>query len=144
MFFALRGQVRQIYCDRGTNFIVAENELSKALRDMTDSGLKQYLEKSKCEFIFNSPSSSHMGGSWERQIRTFRNILSGVSLHTPSLDCSSIRTVFYECMNIMNSRPMTTVDSDGLDPLTPNHLIQMKTSIVLPPPPGSFDDEHYS
>ena len=39
---------------------------------------------------------------------------------------------------------MTTVDSDGLDPLTPNHLIQMKTSIVLPPPPGSFDDEHYS
>ena len=144
VFFALRGQVRQIYCDRGTNFIGAENELSKALRDMTDSGLKQYLEKSKCEFIFNSPSSSHMGGSWERQIRTFRNILSGVSLHTPSLDCSSIRTVFYECMNIMNSRPMTTVDSDGLDPLTPNHLIQMKTSIVLPPPPGSFDDEQYS
>ena len=48
-------------------------------------------------------------------------------------------------MNIVNSRPLTEIDPDGRNPLTPNHLIQMKSSIVLPPPPGQFDqDDSYS
>lgn len=43
-------------------------------------------------------------------------------------------------MAIVNSRPLT-VDNlnspDSLEPLTPNHLIQMKSSTALPPP-GTF------
>ena len=135
-FIALRGQVRQVFCDRGTNFVGAANELAKSLKELET--MKLFLEQAKCEFVFNSPSASHMGGVWERQIRTFRNVLNGVVLHTEGLDSSSIRTVFYECMNIMNNRPLTTIEPDGLEALTPNHLIQMKSSIVLPPPPGQF------
>lgn len=46
-------------------------------------------------------------------------------------------------MAIVNSRPLT-VDNlnspDSLEPLTPNHLISMKSSTALPPP-GTFPRE---
>ena len=145
-FISLRGAVRAIYCDQGTNLVGGNNELHANLQRVNDTRLKRVLEDAKCEFVFNSPAASHMGGSWERLIRSFREVLSGIICSsTHSLDSSSIRTVFYEAMNIVNSRPLTEIDPDGRNPLTPNHLIQMKSSIVLPPPPGKFDqDDSYS
>lgn len=56
------------------------------------------------------------------------------------LDDSSLRTLFYEAMAIVNSRPLTVDginDPNSLEPLTPNHLILMKSKIALPPP-GKF------
>ncbi|KAL0148100.1 hypothetical protein M9458_056570 [Cirrhinus mrigala] len=53
------------------------------------------------------------------------------------LDDSSLRTLFYEAMAIINSRPLTIDginDPRSLEPLTPNHLILMKSKIALPPP----------
>lgn len=46
-------------------------------------------------------------------------------------------------MSIVNSCPLTTEemsDPKSLEPLTPNHLLMMKTSIPLPPP-GKFVTE---
>ncbi len=45
-----------------------------------------------------------------------------------------------EVMAIINSRPLTTEhlnDPTSLEPLTPNHILMMKSSIVSPPP-GQF------
>ena len=57
-----------------------------------------------------------------------------------SLDNESLRTFLCETMAIVNCRPLT-VDSlnDPLtaEPLTPNHLLTMKSKIILPPP-GKF------
>lgn len=56
------------------------------------------------------------------------------------LDDTSLRTFFYEAMSIVNSRPLTTNtinDPESVEPLTPNHLLTMKTSLPLPPP-GKF------
>lgn len=56
------------------------------------------------------------------------------------LDDASLRTLFYEAMSIVNSRPLTVDginDPSSLEPLTPNHLIQMKSKVALPPP-GEF------
>ena len=49
----------------------------------------------------------------------------------------------YETANIINSRPLTVDNfSDPLSPqpLTPNHILTMKSSVVLPPP-GNFVKE---
>lgn len=101
-------------------------------------------QKKQCEFVFNAPSASHTGGVWERQIRTVRNILNAILLLCPGrLDDSSLRTVFYEAMSIVNCRPLTVseIDNpDSLDPLTPNHILTGKTSSPLPPP-GEFKKE---
>jgi hypothetical protein len=86
----------------------------------------------------NVPSASHMGGSWERQIRTVRNVLSGMLDTTGAqLDDESLRTLFCEVEAIVYSRPLTIDsmnDPDSLSPLTPKHLLTMKSKIVLPPP----------
>lgn len=143
---AIRGSIRTIQCDRGTNFIGAHNELNAAKRNMTkkdkDTVISEML-RLQCEFKFNPPAASHMGGVWERQIRTVRNVLSGLMVqHGSRLSTSSLRTLLYEVMAIVNGRPLTVESLDCPDgplPLTPNHLLTMKPT-VIPPPPGDFED----
>ncbi len=69
---AIRGPLRLMQCDRGTNFIGAANELDQAWSEIDHEEVRQYLlkEGADIEFRFNSPCSSHMGGVWERQIRS--------------------------------------------------------------------------
>ena len=71
-FIAIRGNVCQIRCDQGSNFIGARREFVDALKEMDQTRLKEL----GCEFIMNTPSSSHMGGVWERQIPTIRSVLT--------------------------------------------------------------------
>jgi hypothetical protein len=45
---------------------------------MDNEKVRAFLLEKECdwfEFLMNVPSSSHMGGVWERQIRTARNVL---------------------------------------------------------------------
>nr|XP_055041009.1 uncharacterized protein LOC129428127 [Misgurnus anguillicaudatus] len=140
-FIAIRGAVRQIKCDQGSNFIGAKNEFAKALREIDNNRLVTFLAEKQCDFIFNAPHASHTGGVWERQIRTVRSVLhSTLSLSSGRMDDSCLRTFFYEAMAIVNSRPLTIDnlnDPKSPEPLTPNHLLTLKTVQALPPP-GKF------
>ncbi|XP_068680391.1 uncharacterized protein [Montipora capricornis] len=85
----------------------------------------------------NLPAASHMGGIWERQIRSVRSILSAMlQEHGRALNEESFSTLLMEVKCIINSRPLTvpSSDPDDLDPLTPNHLLTMKSKMVMPPP----------
>lgn len=139
-FIAIRGTVRQIRCDQGTNFVGARHESVEALKEMDPEGLKEL----GCEFIMNTPASSYMGGIWERQIRTIRSVLTSIlEQSAKQLDCSSLRMFLYEVMEVVNSRPLTTDhlnDSSIPEPLTPNHILTMKSTIISPPP-GRFVKE---
>ena len=141
---AVRGSVRQLRCDQGSNFIGAKRILEEASQELPDNELRRFLTDNQCDFVFNSPYSSHMGGSWERHIRTIRSILTAMlNEHSARLDTSTLRTFLYETMAIINSRPLTAQnlnDPLGPEPLTPNHLIMMKSKIPLPPA-GQFVKE---
>lgn len=139
-FIAIRGNVRQLRSDQGTNFVGARREFMELMKGMDQ-------EKAKilgCEFLMNPPTASHRGGVWERQIRTIRSVLTAIlDQSSQRLDCTSLRTFLYEVMAIINSRPLTTEhlnDPSGLEPLTPNHILTMKSKIILPPP-GEFVKE---
>lgn len=140
-FISRRGPVRQIRCDQGTNFVGAKRELDDQLSKMDQSRVRQFLLERDCdwiEFQFNVPSASHMGGIWERQIRTARNVLAVLLDQCGTqLDDESLRTLITEAEAVVNSRPLT-VESlsspDGVEPLTPNHLLTAKSNVVLPPP----------
>ncbi|XP_041789702.1 uncharacterized protein LOC121604290 [Chelmon rostratus] len=140
-FIAIRGAVRQIRCDRGTNFVGAKNEFEKGLLELDEEKISTYLATNQCDFQMNIPEASHRGGVWERQIRTVRSVMSSVLAQaTGRLDDTSLRTFFYEAMSIVNNRPLTTdtiSDPTSVEPLTPNHLLTMKMSLPLPPP-GKF------
>lgn len=136
-FIALCGNIRQLRSDQGTNFVGARREFLETVKEMNQECLKQL----GCEFVMNPPSASHMGGAWERQIRTIRSLLTSIlDQSSRTLDSSSLRTYLYEVMAIVNSRPITIHllnDPTEPQPLTPNLLLTMKSSIILPPP-GDF------
>lgn len=139
-FIAIRGSVRQLQSDQGTNFVGARNEFQELMRGLTEERMKEL----GCSFVMNPPASSHMGGVWERQIRTIRSVLMSIlDQSARRLDSSSLRTYLYEVMAIVNSRPLSTVhlnNPSGPEPLTPNHILTMKSSVIMPPP-GEFVKE---
>lgn len=143
-FIAIRGTVRELRSDQGSNFVGAKNELNKALKEIDKEKVTEYLLEKQCDFHMNAPSASHTGGVWERQIRTVRNVLSSMlKKNAGRLDDTSLRTLFYEVMSIVNSRPLTVNDINdptSLEPLTPNHLLHLKPDYIQPPP-GRFTKE---
>ena len=72
---------------------------------------------------FNPPYASHMGGVWERLIRSVRKIL-GALLTQQTVTDEGLATVMVE----VDSRPLTpaVLDPDGEEPLIPNHLLLMR------------------
>ncbi|XP_065097354.2 uncharacterized protein [Paramisgurnus dabryanus] len=140
-FIAIRGSVRQIKSDQGSNFVGAKNEFRDALKEVDADRLAVFLANKQCDFIMNAPHASHAGGVWERHIRTVRSVLrSTLALSSGRLNDASLRAFFYEAMAIVNSRPLTVdnlSDPHSLEPLTPNHLLTMKSVQALPPP-GEF------
>lgn len=62
-----------------------------------------------------------------------------------TLDDESLQTALCEEEAIMNDRPITSVTNDlnDVEPLTPNHLLLLKTNPIMPP--GLFKkDDLYS
>ncbi|XP_038068389.1 uncharacterized protein LOC119737840 [Patiria miniata] len=126
-FAARRGTPEKIYSDNGTNFVGAERELRAAIERLQESKQAEgFFLSRKVEWQFNPPAASHMGGVWERQIRTCRKVLSSL-LHDEVLDDERLDTLFCEVESIVNDRPITAVSEDpkDLEPLTPNHLLKL-------------------
>lgn len=115
----------------------ARKELIEALAEMDQERIKAKLLEEQCDwfpFKMNVPSASHMGGGWERQIRTVCNVLSSLQDNGEQLDDESLRTLICEAEAIVNSRPLTTnqlADPDSPSPLTPNHSLTMKSKVAL-------------
>ena len=82
-----------------TNFVGAKNEIASAFKKLQTTPLKEYLSSQDCDWIDfsrNTPAL-HVGGIWERQIRTTRSVLSSLLLdHGTHLDGKSFRTLTTE------------------------------------------------
>ena len=139
-FVARRGSVRTIRSDNGGNFVGTENEMKRAWEEMDHSKIAAHLSLQSCDWISwerNVPVASHMGGSWERQIRTVRSVLSSMlKSQSELLNNESFCTLMTEVEAIVNSRPLTLEDINNPEsmPLTPNHLLTLKPKVVMPPP----------
>ncbi|XP_071088226.1 uncharacterized protein [Haliotis cracherodii] len=87
-----------------------------------------------------------MGGAWERMVRSVRKVLAPMLCEFGDrIEDESFRTLMCEVEEIINSRPLTTPSSDPRDltPLSPNHLLKMKSNVYVAPP-GQFQrDDMY-
>lgn len=143
-FVCRRGQVKEIRSDNGTNLVATEKELKQALKEWNLNKIESALTQQGIKWIFNPPAGSHYGGVWERLIRMIKKILLSVT-RQQTLDDESLETVMCEVEAILNNRPLTTTSGDpnDLEPLTPNHLLQLKVQPSFPP--GVFQkDDLYS
>ena len=114
------------------------NFLSLALLDKEQ--IQSYGVGKGITWHFNPPHASHMGGIWERMIRTIRKVLAGICPSNARLSDEMLESLFCEVESIVNSRPITKVSDDVQDPcpLTPNHLLLLREQPSLAP--GLFHD----
>ena len=142
-FIARRGQPKMIRSDNGRNFVSGERELREEYdRWMANqkgvAQLQHELSNRRITWKFNVPYASHMVGVWERQIRTIRRVLSGLS-RTHRLSDEQLVTLMTVSEGLVNNRPLTSVSDDprDMESLTPNHLLLLKPVAV---PPGLFGE----
>jgi hypothetical protein len=84
-----------------------------------------------------------MGGVRERLIRLTRQVLRAI-LKEQLVSDEVLQTVIAEATQILNSRPLTRKSDSPMDedPLTPNHLLNLRPTSSLPP--GVFDKDDLS
>ena len=132
-FMSRRGEPQIIRSDNGSNFVGGQRELKEAIESWNQSKIHSTLLKKGIKWIFNPPAASHMGGVWERQIKSIRSVMSGLCSHQ-TLDDESLATLFCIVEGIINSRPITKLSDDPSDPLplSPNHLLLLRSGPNLP------------
>ncbi|XP_033095627.1 uncharacterized protein LOC117100162 [Anneissia japonica] len=133
-FIARRGIPSLICSDNGGNFVKGNKELRESIRGWNQEQIHGHLLQRQIEWRFNPPTASHHRGVWERCIRSVRKVLTALTKEQVLKD-EGLRTLFCEVENIVNNRPITRVFDDPKDsqPLTPNHLLLLRSGSQLPP-----------
>ncbi|XP_065074451.1 uncharacterized protein LOC135698403 [Ochlerotatus camptorhynchus] len=139
-FIARRGAPQEVYTDNGTNFVGASRELEIELREINIATSSTFTD-TNTKWRFNPPSTPHMGGCWERMVRSVKTALG--SLPTlRKLDDESFMTLLDEAEHMINSRPLTFVplSNEEQESLTPNHFLMLSSSGVRQPVKAPVDE----
>ena len=106
-FMARRGKPSVLRSDCGTNLVRVERELREAAEAWNSDGpFPAALADDRIQWRFNPPGTPHMGGAWERQIRTVKRIMQ-TTIGEQVLDDDRLLTLFCEVEHTVNSRPIT-------------------------------------
>ena len=118
-----------------------ERELAKCWKEVNQKKVGEFMLQNSADWILwkrDPPLASDIGGVWERQIQSARNILTSLmKAHGTSLHEESLNTLFVEVEGIVNSRPLvleTVNDVNSQAALSPSHILTMKSKVVMPPP----------
>ncbi|KXJ81556.1 hypothetical protein RP20_CCG018949 [Aedes albopictus] len=135
-FVARRGAPLEVYSDNGTNFQGAE----KLLKEQINNGLAETFTNSNTKWFFNPPSAPHMGGAWERMVRSVKAAIENIDTGR-KLNDEGLLTLLAEAESIVNSRPLTylPLESEEQEALTPNHFLLGSSKGVKQPPKNPTD-----
>ncbi|XP_058816181.1 uncharacterized protein LOC131679468 [Topomyia yanbarensis] len=133
-FVARSGSPEAFYSDNGTCFLGASNLLTKQILGIHEDCAVTFTN-SKTSWHFNPPSAPHMGGSWERMVRSVKAAMETIAEYPRHPSDEVLETVLLEAEAIVNSRPLTYVPLDDADQeaLTPNHFLLYGSRGVVQP-----------
>ena len=132
-FIARRGTPQEFYTDNGTNFVGARKELDAAVAEVDQNVLYRNFTTTKTKWVFNPPAAPHMGGAWERLVRSIKtNLEFYPTMRSPNDEL--LRSILCEVENIIKSRPLTyiPIESENLEALTPNHFLLGSSGGIKP------------
>ena len=84
-------------------------ELKTKEKDIAD-----FATTKNIRWKFNPPAAPHMGGAWERLVRSTKEVMSGLMKDRVLTD-PQLATLLTEVENILNSRPLTRASEDAAD-----------------------------
>ncbi|XP_068146819.1 uncharacterized protein [Drosophila tropicalis] len=121
-FINRRGTPREIYSDNGTNFKAAEKIICDKAQTINFNAVQPAFDDIKWKF--NPPAAPHMGGAWERLVRSVKTVLYAIC-PARKFTSEGLQSALWEVEFILNSRPLTFVSLDSKDDeaITPNHLL---------------------
>jgi hypothetical protein len=131
-FISRRPCPSEMFSDNGTNFVATEKELRNAVKQLNNAQIQRNVVKHGIKWNFIPPRAPHMGGCWERLVRSVKTALRSVMRCQYPKD-EELQTFLVRAEFIINSRPLTHVSLDPLDPqpLTPNHFLREAFKIEI-------------
>jgi transposase InsO family protein len=132
-FISRRGKPEIMFSDNGTNFQGGNREIREAIKSWNEQQLNKNMIQRDIEWKFNPPHASHMGGVWERLIRSTKRILSALMKEQVVSD-EILLTVVTEAERILNDRPISSIGEDVTDPepLSPSKLLLLRSNTCFP------------
>ncbi|XP_055604887.1 uncharacterized protein LOC129753110 [Uranotaenia lowii] len=123
-FIARRGAPLEIHSDNGTNFRGADNILQQQLQ-MIHSDMASTFTNISTKWIFIPPKTPHMGGCWERMVRSVKAAMEASTSAGRKLNDEGLNTLVVDAEGIVNSRPLTylPLETEQSEALTPNHFL---------------------
>ncbi|GBM58691.1 hypothetical protein AVEN_256466-1 [Araneus ventricosus] len=117
-FIARRGKPSDIYSDNGSNFVGANNELRKILKDLfnkeSTGNIEDFIASEGIVWHFNPPATPHFGGLWEAGVKSLKLHLKRVVGNTV-LTHEEFSTLVTQVEAVLNSRPLCNFSSDPND-----------------------------
>lgn len=140
-FISRRGPPKEFYTDNGTCFQGASRELKEEIENRNET-LASTFTSTNTSWKFIPPSAPHMGGVWERLVRSVKVATGAVLDAARKPDDETLETVLLEAEAMINCRPLTFVplESEDQEALTPNHFLLGSSSGVKILPTASVDN----
>ncbi|XP_055602700.1 uncharacterized protein LOC129751299 [Uranotaenia lowii] len=122
-FISRRGPATEYFSDNGTNFQGASKEMVQQIRSI-DHLCADEFTNATTSWHFNPPATPHMGGVWERMVRSVKSVMAALD-DGRKLNDEILLTTLAETEDIINSRPLTHVSSDSeCEALSPNTFLR--------------------
>jgi len=122
-FLSRQGKVHTSFSDNGTDFVGTETELQRTLCECNTNFLAEQIRQHGIWWQFNPPLESHMGGVWERSIRSAKKIFNALLLQQ-RVTSECLSTLMMEVEYKLNSWPLIPIllNPEAQEPLAPNHF----------------------
>ncbi|XP_062715622.1 uncharacterized protein LOC134291641 [Aedes albopictus] len=119
-FLSKRGAPDEFFSDNGTNFKGACNELARIDRECAE-----VVTTPSIKWTFIPPATPHMGGSWERMVRSVKEALKAFNDGRKLTD-EILLTSLAEAEDAINTRPLVYLPQEAaeIEAITPNHFLR--------------------
>lgn len=123
-FACKRGAPEQIFSDNATCFRGASAAMIQAIKKINIECAEK-VTSTVTAWHLNPPGSPHMGGVWERMVRSVKEALRALDDGRKLTD-EILSTSLAEAEDMINTRPLTYVPREAADEeaITPNHFIR--------------------
>ena len=138
-FGSRHGWPRKIFSDRGSQLVAASKEIKDVIESFNEDDIQQLCRKFATEWHFSPPDAPWMNGTTESMVKAVKKAIQ-ITIGDQVLKFSELLTVFYECSELVNRRPIGKLPSEIQDGtyLSPNDLLLGRSTNKAPQ--GPFDE----